>query len=257
MLSRIRRLTGEGKGPWIVCATVLAALLATPFALAAGEGQPLRGGARNPGANPALQYVRETQILSNNATYSTRQSNFSANGGGAIYGCRSRLGGTPAGQRPCIRANNLSTGRAFEFNATLGPEVGRIDGPATAAPFTTSAQGVATGLNADRVDSKGADEITADAVAAARAQNRFAVVADVGTLLRQRGATSVALAASVYTVTFADDVSACSYQATINDIATPGEIATQAGPAATQVRVATFNSAGAAAQRAFQLTVVC
>jgi hypothetical protein len=62
-----------------------------------------------------------------------------------------------------VRASNLADGRAFEFNANGGTEVGAITGPATAAPFTTTAKGVATGLNADQVDGKSADEIVAAA----------------------------------------------------------------------------------------------
>ena len=64
-----------------------------------------------------------------------------------------------------MRASNLADGRAFEFNANGGTEVGAITGPATAAPFTTTATGVATGLNADQVDGKSADEIVAAAQA--------------------------------------------------------------------------------------------
>ena len=58
--------------------------------------------------------------------YSTRQSNKSTTGGGAIYGCRSTAGGSAANppKNPCIRANNLSTGFAFEFNATGGESAG-------------------------------------------------------------------------------------------------------------------------------------
>src|SRR4051794_41361398 len=88
MLNRIRRrVLGRGHGPWIVVAAVLVALLVTPFALAAGENRPLRGGARNPSPNAQLSFTRETQIIANNATYGTRQSNKSATGGGAAYGC--------------------------------------------------------------------------------------------------------------------------------------------------------------------------
>ena len=57
-------------------------------------------------------------------------------------GCRARTA-----TKACVRASNLANGRAFSFSSSSGTEVGRIDGPATAAPFTTSATGVATGLN--------------------------------------------------------------------------------------------------------------
>jgi hypothetical protein len=147
MLHRIRtRLRGGGQGPWILAAAVAAALLVTPFAVAAGEGRPLIGGKRNPGADASAALATETQIIANNRTYGTRQSNKSDNGGGAIYGCRSRAGGTERGNEPCVRARNLSDGRAFEFESSGGPEVGVIrSGNPNAAPFTTNATGVATG----------------------------------------------------------------------------------------------------------------
>jgi hypothetical protein len=64
---------------------------------------------------------------------------------------------------PCIRANNLSSGLAFEF-ATTGTQGGLITaGSAGGSPFTTTATGVATGLNADRVDSLDADQIVTNA----------------------------------------------------------------------------------------------
>src|SRR3954469_17848631 len=209
MLKRISgRLPFRGNGPWIVVAAVLVALLATPFALAAGENRPVRGGARNPSPNASLSYTRETQIIASTSTYGTRQSNKSTTGGGAIYGCRAR-----AGTRSCVRASNLSNGRAFSFSANGGTEVGRIDGPAAAAPFTTSATGVATGLNADKVDGKNATDIVSDA----QALNKFAFVSSAGVLGRQRGATAATrTAVGTYRVTFSGDVSACAPQATVN-----------------------------------------
>ncbi len=166
MLKRIRpRL--RGNGPWILVSAIGVALVATPFAVAAGEGRPLDGGARNPSNNASQSYRRETQIIANLSTYGTRQSNKSNNGGGAIYGCRSGPGGSAANNEPCVRASNLSSGLAFEF-ATGGTRVGSITSTNTsAAPFTTNATGVATGLNADQVDGQSASEIAASA-------NRFA-----------------------------------------------------------------------------------
>ena len=84
---------------------------------------------------------------SSTKTYGTRQSNIrKGNGGGAIYGCRSK-----PGREPCIRANNLNTGRAFEFE-TNGTEGGRIEVKARRghAPARPTPPGVATGFNADQ-----------------------------------------------------------------------------------------------------------
>jgi hypothetical protein len=251
MLTRIRRrLPGRGNGPWIVIAAVAVALLATPFALAAGENRPVRGGARNPSPNRALSFTRETQIIANNSTYGTRQSNKSTNGGGAIYGCRARTG-----TKACLRASNLSNGRAFSFSTSSGTEVGRIDGPTNAAPFTTSASGVATGLNADKVDGKDAATISAEA-------NRFATVSAAGALGAQRGATAASrTAAGTYNVAFADDISKCALGATVTSNSVAGIATAVLGSDNKTVTVVTRDAAATAPVPAvdepFHLTVTC
>jgi hypothetical protein len=133
------------QGRWVFASAVVLALMVSPFAIGA-TGSVLQEGKRNPAGGAA---GHETQLISKSKTYGTRQSNVrNGNGGGAIYGCRSKLG-----REPCIRSNNLSTGRAFEFE-TRGGEGGKIEarGGSAARPFTTNATGVATGLNSDRTD---------------------------------------------------------------------------------------------------------
>src|SRR3712207_4540376 len=167
---------------WLLATAVALAVLVPTIAIAAGEGSPLRGGVRNPSANESLALQRETEIIANTNTYGTRQSNKSNNGGGAVYGCRSAEGGSAAGNEPCIRANNLSNGRAFEFNSEAG-EAGRIEvgaGGDTVRPFSTNATGVATGLNADEVDGFDGREVAP----------RFAAVSANGTLTGNRGASA-------------------------------------------------------------------
>jgi hypothetical protein len=256
MRNRIRKaLIPRNRGPWILASALLVALLVTPFAGAFGEGSGVKGGSRNPSADARRAYTKETEIIANVSTYGTRQSNKSGNGGGAVYGCRSKAGGTPKGNEPCLRASNLADGRAFEFNASGGTEVGAITGPATAAPFTTTAKGVATGLNADQVDGKSADEI----VAAAQALNKFAVVAADGTLAAgARGAKTVAHTggSGVYNVDFDGDVSKCARTATITG-GTPAEVTTEAADADT-ITVRTFTVGTAtAADHPFHLVVTC
>ena len=219
MRSRIRKaLNVRANGPWILASALLVALLVAPFAGAFGEGNSVRGGARNPSPDSRRAYTKETQIIANVNSYGTRQSNKSNNGGGAVYGCRSAAGGTPKGNEPCVRASNLADGRAFEFNANGGTEVGAITGPAAAAPFTTTAKGVATGLNADQVDGKSADEITA------AARPKFATV----TAPPARWATSAAprprpaRRPGVYSVDFNADVSKCARTVSVTGDA-PGD----------------------------------
>jgi hypothetical protein len=142
--SRRPRRRGAGQGRYILASAIALALLVSPFAVGA-TGGVLREGKRNPGSGSAH---RETELISSVKSYGTRQSNIrDGNGGGAIYGCRSN-----PSREPCIRANNLKDGRAFEFE-TDGGEGGRIEAnAANARPLTTNALAVATGFNADRVD---------------------------------------------------------------------------------------------------------
>src|SRR3954470_16677246 len=137
----------------VVCSLILAIGIPS-VAMGFGEGRNLLLGKRNPSSNGGLALNSETEIIANTSTYGTRQSNKrNGDGGGAIYGCRSNTG-----NEPCVKAKNLKTGRAFEFE-TAGKEGGRIvTGDTTGAPFTTNATGVATGLNADKVDGKDSTE---------------------------------------------------------------------------------------------------
>ena len=157
--ARRRRLRpGAGRpGRYVVASAVVLAVLVSPFAVDS-TGDLLREGKRNP-SNGAAGH--ETEFISKTKTYGTRQSNVrSGNGGGAIYGCRSKLG-----REPCVRANNLKSGRAFEF-ATRGTEAGRIEVKAVGGrPLTTNATGVATGFNADRVDGVDAARVDFRAIA--------------------------------------------------------------------------------------------
>ena len=118
-------------------------------------------------------------------------------------------------------------------------------GPAAAAPFTTTATGVATGLNADKVDGKDATDLHA----------KFADVSAAGALNAGRGAKTASVAASVYSVDFDSDVNKCVRTATITGT-DPGEVTTTLTDNDT-VAVHTFNSAGTPADRSFHLVVTC
>lgn len=183
-----RKPTSSPRTRSVALATGMLILGLSPVGVAA-TGDVLRSGQRNATGG------QETTVVGNVAErggrtggYTTRQSNTSASGGGAIYGCRA---GTGANTNPCIRANNLSTGLAFEFAARQGDVGGTISvgtGGDAKKPLTTNATGVATGLNADRVDGKGADEIVAAAAATtAAAQERWVLIAPDGTIAAQSG----------------------------------------------------------------------
>ena len=148
---RRERPRGSANGRYVLLSALVLAVTMSPVAIGA-TGSVLREGKRNPSGGAA---TRETEMISRVSSYGTRQSNIrKGNGGGAIYGCRSN-----PGREPCVRANNLQTGRAFEFE-TDGDEVGFIKTKnPNGRPFATNATGVAAGLNADRVDSLNAAKV--------------------------------------------------------------------------------------------------
>ncbi len=90
----------------------------------------------------------------------------------------------------------------------------------------------------------------------------WAAVDSTGTLLRNKGAASaLKTAVGTYQVIFNQDVVGCIYQATLGGPITglvPGEVsAAQRAGISAGVAVATFTSAGAAADRAFYIAVHC
>jgi hypothetical protein len=240
--SRLSRARARISGRYAVAAALILAIGIPATAVGFGEGRSVLGGKRNPSSDATKAFSAETEIIANNSTYGTRQSNKrDGDGGGAIYGCRSN-----PGNEPCVKASNLKGGRAFEFT-TVGKEGGRIQtGDATGAPFTTNATGVATGLNADQVDGKNASDF------AAAGDLLFAAVAADGTVGSQRGVTGNAtVVGGLYTVTFNRDVSKCSF--TASPVGTAAALApgVEPGPAANQARV----DVGAAGS--FHVQVIC
>ena len=248
----------------VLLSTGLLVVVMAPFGVAA-TGDSTREGRRN-GTT-----VRETEIISNiksstglKGGYSTRQSNLSDSGGGAIYGCRSQAGGSkasPTPQNPCLRANNLSRGLAFEFQSTIGELAGTIsvaNGGDSKKPFTTNATGVATGLNADRVDSLDAAALIAQAREGL--VRPFAQVSATGAAQESRdlvGTVTHVLTTGLYAVTFKGDLSKCAVSATLTDAL--GEIAALPAVAAgnTTYAVRTGNSAGVQTDRSFHISVTC
>jgi hypothetical protein len=244
----------KGTGRYLIVSSLIPALFVAPLAIAR-TGDTIRGGKRNPTRG---DFTRETQVIANNGTYGTRQSNTrTGDGGGAIYGCRSALG-----REPCVRANNLTAGRAFEFASRSGTQGGQIEvgsgNPNTkAVPFITNAAGKVANLNADKVDDLSSEQIVA------AAKPLWAVVTSTGSVSRNNGVKSATqLATGDFEVVFNRDVTTCAYAATLGspDAADPvaGEVgvAQRAGNAAA-VRVVTRDSGGTIADRAFHLTVTC
>jgi hypothetical protein len=241
--SRLSRVRARISGRYALATALILVLGIPSAAIGFGEGRSILGGKRNPSSDATKAFSAETEIIANNSTYGTRQSNKrDGDGGGAIYGCRSNTG-----NEPCVKAFNLKTGRAFEFQ-TNGKEGGRIQvGDTTGAPLTTNATGVATGLNSDKVDGKDATDF------AAAGDLLFAAVAADGTATG-RGVSGNATrdaTPNTYTVTFNKDVSKCSF--TASPVGSPATEApgVQPGPDANQARV----DLGAAGS--FHVQVIC
>jgi hypothetical protein len=254
----MKKLRFSGRAA-IICSLILA--IGVPsVAMGFGEGRNMLLGKRNPSSNPALALSTETEIIANNSTYGTRQSNKKdGDGGGAIYGCRSSLG-----NEPCVKAANLKGGRAFEFT-TVGAEGGFIQtGNVNGAPFSTNATGVAKGLNADRVDGKEAADFasatdlkaTQDAVngslLSARITDPGAGDSTLGVESGSRGAVGATESGDTYTVTFNKDVSKCS--STVTATGSTPQLLSVAGGSATQVNV---SKVPADPDTSFNLNVIC
>jgi hypothetical protein len=235
----------------VLCSLILAIGIPS-VALGFGEGRSLLLGKRNPGYPHTTS--AETQIIANNDTYGTRQSNLRlGDGGGAIYGCRSATG-----HEPCIRANNLNTGRAFEF-ATDGNEGGRITTKdASGKPFTTTATGVATGLNADRVDSHDASDFALNTDVLSAIVTDATATAPAGAT--GRGEPKVAKSGAAFVVTFNKDVSKCSYTASPTGAAavvSPGVSPTPNTPNAVTVNFDAGQAGVTPTTSSFHLQVIC
>ena len=235
-------------GIYVIAAALILAIGVPSAAVGFGEGRDAKLGKRNPSSG---SLNRETQIIANNGSYGTRQSNKrDGEGGGAIYGCRSS-----AGKEPCVRANNLKGGRAFEF-VTAGKEAGQFQvGDTSAPPFSTNATGKVTNLDADKVDGKSAEEF------AGAGDLAFAAVKADGTFVAGRGATASTksnVAENTYTVTFNKDVSKCSFTAGATGASSDvGGFGATIGQQPTQVVVDEPDTAGGGAGRDFHLQVIC
>jgi hypothetical protein len=251
-------LVSRSSGRYVVAAALILAVGIPSVAVGFGEGREARLGKRNPSTS---SLTRETQIIANNGSYGTRQSNKrNGDGGGAIYGCRS-----DTGREPCIRANNLKGGRAFEFNTVGNGEAGAFTvGNETAPPFSTNAKGKVVNLDADKVDGREADSFaSADGLL-------FAQVNADGSLAASKPAPSTPTAPGTssartnaaeqtYTVTFPRDVSKCSFTASLTGGS--ADFSLGVAPVAGQVNQVAVDQRnvadGNADGRPFQLQVIC
>lgn len=254
----------------VLLASAVIGLLGAPLAVGAAGDAAIDGGARNPSNNTSSGYQKETEIIGTIAQnqggvaahtggYTTRQSNKSDTGGGAIYGCRAK-----AGTESCVAANNLSNGDAFRFQADpsagavgqirFGLDLSKtVDKP----PFVTNATGLVNNLNADRLDGQTAEDFVG------KGSLLFAVVSPDGAITANRGVPAngkATLSASgpdeAFTVPFSGDVSKCSATASPTDpTGLTGPLAV--APGSDKTTVVVTEPGGAAAPRGLHLQVVC
>jgi hypothetical protein len=272
MAGRARRTLGNAaqsgrRTRQVLLAALVIGLVGAPLAAGAATDAGLDGGRRNPDNNTSSGYQKETEIVgtiaqgqggvaANTGGYTTRQSNKSETGGGAIYGCRAK-----AGTESCVAANNLNNGDAFRFQT--GPGAGTvgqirfgldINAAVDKPPFATNGTGLVKNLNADQVDGKSADDFVG------KGSLLFAVVAADGSIGAQRGVPTGGTAAlstsggdRTFTVPFSADVSHCSATATPTDVGA-GTLAVAVG--SDQKTIAVSEDAASPAS-GFHLQVVC
>lgn len=263
------------KTPLVLGAAAVIGIAGSSIAGAAGEGDPVKIGQRNPVVGAA---AKESQIIASTGlnTYGTRQSNL-GKGGGAIYGCRSALGANAADPKvttPCVRVNNLAGGEAFQFQSNIGPVIGVIQSGGNfavpnpkAAPFITNATGLAAGLNADKLDGRDAEQIIAEARAtnpAATAPSfAFGQVGPTGTVeaSRSQGLAQGQVTRPAPGVYCFNGLASRPKNAQVTLVGVPGEVAADtlgdipACPGNEQLNVLTFNSAGAPEDKPFQIAL--
>jgi hypothetical protein len=261
--------------PLVLGAAMVIGIGASSIAGATGEGTQVKIGQRNPVAGAA---AKETQIIANTAlnSYGTRQSNL-GKGGGAIYGCRAGLGANPADPKittACIRVNNLADGEAFQFQSNIGSVIGVFQSGGNfavpnpkAAPFITNATGLATGLNADKLDGRDAEQIIAEAragnPAAAAPSFAFGQVGATGTVeaSRSQGVAQDQVTHPAPGVYCFNGLASRPKNAQATLVGVPGEIAADtlgdnaACPGNEQLSVLTFSSAGAPEDKPFQIAL--
>lgn len=165
------RLPRSTRVRWSLLGMVVAAIVGSPFAVAQVTGRTsVIAGTRTPVTSELFD---PTTLATNVANHGLAVTNESNRGASALLRCRSIAGEK---RLACLRAINQRSGQAFEFRfrGALGGLflVGSdIDKPfPDARPFQTNAVGVATGLNADRVDGFHAQDLIDQAVARSSVQ---------------------------------------------------------------------------------------
>jgi hypothetical protein len=189
LIPRIGR-GGSSSGRYAVLAAVVMAVIAAPFAVAAGTGR--------------------FEASDSRYTVLARNTN-NGDGGAMATACTSNASTPGHAHEPCLNMVNKGSGFAAAFR-TRGLQGFRLQtsGSGTATPFILdkNATGKVTYLNADQLDGKDSTEV---------GREPWALVSGGATpgILRQSGGVTVTRAGvGDYRVAFPEDVNQCSYQVT-------------------------------------------
>jgi hypothetical protein len=193
ILPRLRRGGGSRTGRYAVLAAVGMAVVAAPFAVAAGKG------------SFTAKDSRYTVLARNTAN---------GDGGALAAACTSNANTPNNAHEPCLNMVNKGTGYAAAFR-TRGVQGFRLQtsGSGTATPFILdkNATGKVTYFNSDQLDGKDSTAFNLERWALIDGTTNPTTPA----IVRDKGVASVArTAAGDYVVSFDDDVNTCSYQVT-------------------------------------------
>ena len=236
-LPSVRPRGGSGPGRYALASAIALAVIGSPFAIAATSG---------------------SRITNSDTRYTLYAKNTrSGDGGAGALVCSSNTG-----NEPCLSMVNKGNGYAAAFR-TRGLTGFRLQtsGNGTATPFVldSNATGKVEHFNADQLDGLDASEVGREPWALIDGDASPTVVRGTN------GITVSRTAAGDYNVQFANDVNACSYQATLADPAGNRTIAAVSNPGTPannkQVRVvvkrAGGSSEGELVDSDFQIAVHC
>jgi hypothetical protein len=196
IFARLRRGGGSRTGRYAVLAAVGMAVVAAPFAVAAGKGR----------------------FEASDSRYTVLARNTANGDGGAMATACTSNASTPGhAHEPCLNMVNKGTGFAAAFR-TRGLQGFRLQtsGNGTATPFILdkNATGKVTYFNADQLDGKDSTEVGREPWALIDGGATPAVIRQSG------GVTITRTGVGDYRVGFAQDVNQCSYQATSASLGT-------------------------------------
>lgn len=234
------------KATHVVLASILMAMLITPFAVAQSSGG---SGARVERSDTRYAFLARNTLQ--------------GDGGAGALACQSDA--NPAGQtnrEPCLNMVNKGTGfaAAFRTRGTTGFRL-QTSGAGEAVPFLldSNATGKVNHLNADRVDGLSAEQVGREKFA----RVNFTAPDQVALASGANGVTAVSrTSAGRYQVTFDSSVANCAFQVTSGAVGQARSVAaeplsTDPTKADVSIRRATGTDEGEPVDGRFSITANC